>query len=209
MNKAFIVIWFIVLCMIPISARAQWTSVYETGQQNRLGIGAHISHFRINDSDMNINGVPVSYAFDDVMGAGIQMVMKLNDFFAMELSIDKTIESDVQIRINNRKEKIGNISTIPVTLSTKFYIPTDTILKPYLGVGMGYYFNDFENTTNASMSLDDAFGFHYCFGADLWLNRLENTALNFDLKYLKPDTENDSLDWDALNIGLGFTYYFK
>jgi outer membrane protein len=195
--------------MIPISARAQWTSVYETGQQNRLGIGAHISHFRINDSDMNINGVPVSYAFDDVMGAGIQMVMKLNDFFAMELSIDKTIESDVQIRINNRKEKIGNISTIPVTLSTKFYIPTDTILKPYLGVGMGYYFNDFENTTNASMSLDDAFGFHYCFGADLWLNRLENTALNFDLKYLKPDTENDSLDWDALNIGLGFTYYFK
>jgi len=209
MNKAFRVIWFIALCMIPICAWAQWTSVYETGQQNSLGIGAHVSHFRINDSDMNINGVPVSYAFDDVMGAGIQMVMKLNDFFAMELSIDNTMESDVQIRRNNRKEKIGKISTIPVMLSTRFYIPTDTILKPYLGVGMGYYFNDFENSTNAGMSLDDAFGFHYCFGADLWLNRLENTALNFDLKYLKPDTENDSLDWDALNIGLGFTYYFK
>jgi outer membrane protein W len=192
---------FIGMSMIPICAWAQWTSVYETGQQTNLGIGAHVSHFRINDS--------VDYEFDDVLGADLQMIMKLNDFFALELSLASTMESDVHINILNRKEKIGKISTIPAMLSTRLYIPTDTILKPYVGVGMGYYFNHFENNKHAGMSLDDAFGFHYCFGADLWLNRLKNTALNFDFKYLKPDTENDSLDWDALNIGFGLTYYFQ
>jgi len=201
MNKAIRVLLFIGLSMLPICAWAQWTSVYETGQQYNLGIGAHISHFRINDS--------VDYEFDDVLSAGVQMMMQLNDFFALEFAIASTMESDVHVKILNRKDKIGKISTIPVTLSTRIYIPTDTIFKPYLGAGMGYYFNDFENTRHTGMSLDDAFGFHYCFGADLWLNRLENTALNIELKYLKPDTENDSLDWDALNIGFGLTYYFQ
>jgi outer membrane protein len=209
MSKSIRILWFIVLSLIPVSAWAQWTSVYETGQQNSLGIGAHVSHFRINDAKMNINGITVDYEFDDVMGAGVQMMMLLNDFIGLELAIDSIMESDVHMKMNNQKVKVGKISTIPVTLTTRVYIPTDTIFKPYLGVGMGYYFNDFENTKNTGMSLDDAFGFHYCFGADLWLNGLENTALNFDLKYLKPDNENDSLDWDSLNIGIGFIYFFK
>jgi len=202
-------ILYFLLCMIPICAWAQWTSVYETGQHSSLGIGAHVSHFRINDSEMNINGISIDYEFDDVLGAGVQMIMILNDFISLELCIDSIMESDVHINRNNSKNKIGRISTIPVVLSTRFYIPTDTILKPYIGVGMGYYFNDFESINHTGMSLDDSFGFHYCFGADLWLNHLENTALNIDFKYLKPDTESESLDWDALNVGFGLTYYFQ
>jgi len=209
MNKSISEILFFIVISIPISASAQWTSVYETGQRNCLGVGAHVSHFRINDSEMYFNGISVDHKFDDVLGAGLQMIMILNDFFALELAIDHIMESDVHTRGNKGYDKIGKITTIPVTLTTRLYIPTDTILKPYLGAGMGYYFNDFENTKNTGMSLDHAFGFHYCFGVDLWLNSIENTALNFDLKYLKPDTENDSLDWDALTIGFGVTYYFK
>jgi len=209
MNKAIRLLLFIVLSMIPISAWAQWTSVYETGQQNKLGIGAHVSHFRIKNADMIINGVSLDYEFDDVLGAGVQMIMKLNDFFAMELCIDHIMDVDVHMRSTAHQEKIGRISTMPITLSTRFYLPTDTILQPYLGAGIGYYVIDFENINNTGLNLDDAFGFHYCFGADLWLNRLENTALNFDLKYFKPDTESDSLDWDALSISLGLTYYFQ
>ncbi|ETR70009.1 MAG: outer membrane protein [Candidatus Magnetoglobus multicellularis str. Araruama] len=213
MRKTISILCIMCVCVIPVSAWAQWTSVYETGQNNSIGIGAHISHVRINDSDMKQNGLTVNYAFDDVLGFGIQMLMSFNEFLAMELCVDNMMASDIHMKVNNQQAKIGEITTIPVTLSTRFYLPTDTIVKPYLGAGIGYYFNDFEKNNNLSMqggmSLDDAFGFHYCFGADFWINRLENTALNFDIKYLKPDTQNDHLDWDAWNIGFGIMYYFQ
>jgi len=213
MKSVVKIIWFIGFSLLPVCAFAQWTSTYETGHDNRIGIGAHVSHARINDSEMTINGLSVDYEFDDVPGFGINLVMSLNEFLSLEFCIDSMSKSDAHINIADQKTKIGEFSTIPVTFGAKFHLPTDTIFRPYFGMGIGYYFNEFDRADNplmpGSMAIDDAFGFHYSFGTDLWINRVENTAMNFDIKYLKPDTENDSIDWDAWNFGIGITYYFQ
>jgi outer membrane protein len=205
--KPFItVIWLVFFCAVPIHTWAQWTSVYETGQENTFGVGIQLSHLSMNDSKNTMNGVSVDYQYDDVPGFGIHMLYTMNDFFTLAINVDHMMDSDVIVKTANTKVKIGELSTIPLTVSARFHLPTDTIFKPYLGLGFGYYFNDFESSF---VDVDDAFGFHYTFGADIWINRLENTALNIDCKYLKPDTENDSLDWDAWNFGIGLTYFFK
>ncbi|MBF0450458.1 MAG: outer membrane beta-barrel protein [Candidatus Magnetomorum sp.] len=201
-------IWIVSFCILPVCAWAQWTSVYETGQENNFGMGFQVSHSSMNDTTKNMNGVSVDYQFDDVPGVGIHMLYTFNDIFALTVNLDTIMNSSVHIKTAGTKAKIGELSTLPLTLSARFYLPTDTIFKPYLGAGFGYYFNSFDSSVS-DVDIDDAFGFHYTFGADLWINRLENTALNIDIKYLKPDTENDHLDWDAWNIGIGLIYFFK
>ncbi|KPA09165.1 Outer membrane protein, OmpW [Candidatus Magnetomorum sp. HK-1] len=208
------VIWVAALCFFPVFVWAQqWTSVYESGHKNTIGIGFHLSHASINDFEKNLNGVSVDYEFDDVPGYGVQMLYTCNEFLTIAVSLENIMESDVHIHTTGTKSKIGSLSTIPFTLTARLYLPTDTIIKPYIGAGFGYYFNSFDASNNTSVGsgidIDDAFGFHYAFGADLWLNSMENTALNFDIKYLKPDTENDNLDWDAWNIAIGMTYLFN
>jgi len=204
----------VIFCILPVCAYAQqWTSLYESGQNNTIGIGVHISHSRINDFEKNLNGVTLDYLFDDVPGYGIQMLYTCNEFITLEVSLDNIIESDITVRTSGTKSKIGSLSTIPLSLTGRLYLPTDNILKPYIGLGFGYYFNSFDAADNPSVAggfdMDDAFGFHYSFGADLWLNNHENTALNFDIKYLKPDTQNDNIGWDAWNIGIGIVHLFN
>jgi len=208
MKRVIKIIWVVAFCVLPVCAWAQWTSVYEYGQDSSLGMGIQLSHSSLNDSKQTMNGISVNYEFDDVPGYGFHMLYTFNEFFTLVMNVDTISDSDVTVKTANTKIKIGEISTIPLTLTGRFHLPINAMFRPYLGIGFGYYFNDFDSS-NTNVGIDDAFGFHYSFGADLWINRLENTALNIDVKYLKPDTENDSLDWDAWNIGIGLTYFFK
>jgi len=93
-------------------------------------------------------------------------------------------------------------------LTARLHLPTDGNFWPYIGAGVGYYFNDFNKKSSAwlpgdSIDYDDSFSYHVAGGMEFFLGDARNVSLNFDFKYIWSETD---LKLRGPSMGIPGTY---
>jgi len=107
----------------------------------------------------------------------------------------------------------GELRTVPLTATVLVDLGSLTAsIRPYVGVGIGYYINDVDNVgvsadvfgvkfpveefLDMDIDADDAFGWHVCAGVDWFLTN--NIAVNLEASYRWVE-----YDWDIAMRVLG------
>jgi len=198
--------------------------------ENRLGIGARVGYLNYADDSYDEYGATID--FDDGVIFGANATYIINDYFSLELSLSHCKDTDAELGYYGVSTDIGELSMTPLLLTAQYRIPTYFAMNfsPYLGAGLGYYFNDFDPNALAKefadVDIDDSLGWHVNLGADLFLDRAKHVALNFDFKYFWTEadlnvdydftyggtpykfSEKDDIDLDGFIAAIGVSYFF-
>lgn len=134
------------------------------------------------------------------------------------------VQSDLTLSSLGVSVESGKLKQIPLLLVGRLNVPIKNIAVPYIGGGVGYFLNDFDQEDavieaiygrGAEASVDNSFGFLFNCGIDLFVTN--NFAFNFDIKYIwnefdaevnKPGYTKVNLDANMFVIGGGLKYYF-
>lgn len=212
MKKKVVVVFFVVALLLFLG---QVSFAQEAG---KLGIGARVSYVNYSGDDfINPHDERVNIDFDEVAMYGLNITYFFHKYFSTELSVDYA-KGDLWVSGTFRgvatDEIDGEFTQIPVLLTGRFHIPVNNIVSPYVGAGVGYYFNDYDPKDAADKATaDDSFGFHANAGVEFFF--AENYAVNLDLKYVwndvdfqDPDDPTQEISMDTFVAGIGFKYYF-
>ncbi|PQP32964.1 hypothetical protein C6A36_01710, partial [Desulfobacteraceae bacterium SEEP-SAG10] len=95
----------------------------------------------VNFSDDDLYGDDVDPDETPMYGGNITYFV--HSYLSIELSVDY-LETDVDLDTIGGSVDIGDLERIPVLLSLRTHLPINPKVSPYLTVGIGYYFNDFD-----------------------------------------------------------------
>ena len=134
---------------------------------------------------------------DDGTLMSINYTRGINTNLSIELSLG---QADLDVRLGDMPVDLGEFTVKPLQVTAQYRIPSGSSpLSPYVGAGLGYYFNDFDLSDDAKdaialyrinnsdptfdldVDVDDSFGFHIDAGVDFFVN--SNFALNIDARY--------------------------
>lgn len=115
---------------------------------------------------------------------------------------------------------LGNTWVLPPTLLAQYHFFSDTMVSPYVGVGLNYtiFFDESGGPVVDSLSIDDAIGPAFQLGFDLQFPD-SNFVFNADAKYImiSPDAtahaggvkiDSRNFDLNPWVFGFGFGYKF-
>jgi outer membrane protein len=219
MKKKFVALFFVVAAFMLVVSQVSFAQ----DMKGRLGIGARVSYVNFSDDDYTVYGVKVDVEPDESTMYGGNLTYFIQDYLSLELSVDYT-ETDVDLEALGLSGDAGDFESIPVLLSLRAHLSTNTKVSPYLLFGIGYLFNDIDQNdstieyiygSGAKIDVDDSFAFHVGGGVEVFVT--ENVALNLDLKYIFTKVEADvnvagfkdeDIDMDSFVAGLGIKFYF-
>ena len=190
----------------------------------KMGIGLELGYNQISDS--SIPDAPgVDAEFDGAFVFGANADYFFTDYFSLEMFLGYT-ETEVDATGYGTSIDMGEVTQVPWTLTARLHYPNESIVSPYIGVGVGYYFNEFDESSflvNAAapktyeLDMENSFGFHINGGTEVFVN--VNVAFDLDLKYTWNNADFDEnlngvtissgdLDLDAFTATVGVKYYF-
>lgn len=176
-------------------------------EAGKFGLGVRGSYYDI-DTGVVVARDPV---IDSSASYGVNLTYFFSDVFSLELS-GEYAKADVNIATLGGK--VGELTQVPILLTARLHLPIDKTISPYIGVGAGYYFNDFDKTIASSTltGADNSVGYHVTGGIEVFF--MQHCAINLDLKYIwnqadfQRTTGTEKFDLDAFAAGVGFKYYF-
>ncbi len=199
MKKKIITSFFVVTALLLVFSQIGFAQDME----GKFGVGARAAWVNYTHED-----------FDSDFMYGANLTYFVHRYISFELSVDY-IESD----LDSLDITIGELEQVPILLTARTHLSTNPKVNPYLGIGLGYYLNDFDLSDSPSgvkVDPDDTFGFHINAGVEYFVN--EHFALNLDFKYIWNDVDfifKDSgtrwkteFDLDTFYTGVGIKYYF-
>jgi outer membrane protein len=191
-----------------------------------MAVGLRVSYVMIQDDSVELFSTDFDTSYDGAAAFSADFTYFINKSFSLEASIGY-LKTDMDVEAGGDKEGYGTLTQIPILLTARYHIAVNEKVSPYVGVGIGYYYNDMDNAdgsgdffqgapSGVEAFADNAFGFHLNAGAEFFINK--NLALNVDLKYLLSSTdigfdgagydESDSSRLNAFTFGVGIKYYF-
>lgn len=192
----------------------------------KFGIGVRGGFvFSQDDSIIDADdGTKVDIDVDSAFCVGINTTYVMSDILSMELSGDWVFDRDTDFTTPAGSVGGGDLSTIPLLWTLRIHIPVSSGFKPYIGGGVGWYFNSFDqnplwNASNPGVNaeLDDSFAWHANAGLEIFF--ADNVSLNVDGKYIwsKPDLnltapgyfQTYEIDMDGFVVGVGIKFYFQ
>jgi outer membrane protein len=164
----------------------------------RFGLGARIAYVNYDEepNDAAMYGVNLTYFF--------------HRYASFELSVDYT-DADVV----GLSGDAGALEQVPVLLTLRMHFSTNPRVSPYVGGGVGYYFNDFDSDSGSpNIDVDNNFGVHVNGGLEVFIT--DNAAINLDIKYVwqeldvdnKPPGLDEEFKRNQFVAGVGFKVYF-
>lgn len=184
------------------------------GQEGKFGVGARVGYALYQDDKIDNTDVE----FDGTVSFGVDGTYWFSDMFSLELALEYA-KPATDLKGDGEKLDFGDLQQLPILLTVRFHPFSAEGFSPYIGVGAGYYLNDFsaDNAVKAEMGeldVDNNAGFHACLGTEFFLN--DNMALNLEGRYAFDNTkfkadsgdESDSVDLNAITIKGGFKFYF-
>jgi len=107
----------------------------------------------------------------------------------------------------------ATVKQLPPTLSVNYHFPTQTALKPFVGIGVNYTTFMDETSPAGTISLDDSFGLAAHVGADYQIS--DAGALRFDIRWMDIDTDVTlngnpvgTANIDPIVVGLSYVHRF-
>ena len=171
---------------------------------------------------------------DDGTAMSINYTRGINTNLSVELSLGQAV---LDVKPGDIPVDLGEATVMPLQVTAQYRVPSGNIpLSPYVGAGLGYYFNNFDlsddvkdaiafkrltdPTFDVDADIDDSFGFHIDAGVDYFVN--SNFALNLDARYFWSEADatmtttelgvtdkgDDEIDLDSFIIGVGAKYFF-
>jgi len=189
----------------------------------RFSLGARVSYLNYSDDDYTVFGIKVDTEPDDAVMFDVNFSYFFTNYFSAELSAGY-VETDVDLTGAGSSGMAGELQQIPILLTGRFNIPIHNKIVPYLGGGVGYFINDFNQNDSvieliygagAEVDVDNSWGYLINGGVDFLF--MTNLALNFDVKYIwnkieadvdRLGFEKEEFDANMLVIGGGMKYYF-
>jgi len=136
---------------------------------------------------------------DDNTQLGLNFVYFYTNNVAIELLAATPFTHDVTIHdknsvLNVDGAKLAEVTQLPPTLSVLYYFDTESVVKPYLGVGVNYtiFFDEqFEEAPKelglSNIELDSSLGLSLQVGVDYLLT--DNFHINLSARYIDISTE--------------------
>ena len=215
-----ILIAFLVIALTFLS------SIVIASDSTRFGVGVRGGYVFSGDDSITdaTDGTRIDIDVDSSFSVGLNTTYVRNDVLSMELSGDYVFERDTEFTTPGESMKGGELSTIPVLLTLRIHIPVGSGFKPYIGGGVGWYFNSFDqdplwvaSNSGINIDLEDSFAWHANAGIELFFT--DNVALNLDAKYIwsKPDLNMSApgyyqtyeINLDGFVVGIGLKFYFQ
>ncbi|MBU0990878.1 MAG: outer membrane beta-barrel protein [Proteobacteria bacterium] len=196
---------------------------------NRFGVGFRLSGMNIGTTNFETGDAgDLDAKFDNSVTYSLTFTYFLHQRFSVELSAD-SFNSDLEVHHDSNSGVLGEFTQRPFLLTGRMHFRiNERNGNFFLGAGVGYYNNDFDNhnrtgtedffALNLTTDVKDSFGMHLCAGAEYFLSK--HIALNFDVKMIvnqaefkfRPDNSSTSVTRDvsmnASFVGIGFKYYY-
>ena len=210
----------VVMCVAALML-AFCPAVFAAGQEGKLGLGARVGYSVFQGDDFSNNGRQVDVDFDSCPTFGIDGTYWLSDMFSLELAVEY-VTTATDAKTSGKTVDMGDLTQIPILLTFQYHPFTFEGFSPYVGVGAGYYINDFDTsdafkalaTGGKDLEVDSNAGFHACLGTDYFVN--DTMAVNLDVRYAfnstkfktEGSTSEETIDLNAYTVKLGFKYFF-
>lgn len=191
--------------------------------EGKFGVGARAAYVDYSNDHYVVGGARTKVEPDDSGMYGVNLTYFVHRYASFELSAYHT-ETDVELRRLGSSGTAGELTQIPVLLTARMHFSTNPKVNPYIGAGVGYYWNDFDtNRAEAAgiygqpvdLEVDDTYGFHVNAGIEVFV--IDNLAINVDIKHIWTDVElevnipgstDEDLNINAFVTGVGLKYYF-
>ncbi|MBW1701755.1 MAG: OmpW family protein [Deltaproteobacteria bacterium] len=215
-----------ILVSFVVISLTLFSSMVLASDSSRFGIGIRGGFVFSGDDSITdaTDGTMIDIDFDSSFMFGINTTYVMNDVLSMELSADYVLDRDMEFTMPGQSMKGGEVSTIPLLWTLRIHIPTNSGFKPYIGGGVGWYFNGFDqdpvwtaSNPGVNLDLDDGFAWHANAGVELFFT--ENVALNLDAKYIWSTADLKviapgsyqmyEIDLDGFVVGMGLKFYFQ
>ncbi|NQT82245.1 outer membrane beta-barrel protein [bacterium] len=191
-----IALFVIALAVLFPSAAAQQSG----SGASSLAIGARITYANVEDALEDSMGGGTSV--DDEFGYGAMVKFPISQRLWLQFAADAFTFtgdlSELDFSIS------ADLETIPLTGTLLLdLVSRNNTIRPYLGAGIGYYLNDFDDITEsafgfiidlkeyADFDADDGFGWHVCAGLDWFVT--DHLAINLEALYRWVE-----YDWDII-----------
>ncbi|WP_158968360.1 OmpW/AlkL family protein [Chachezhania sediminis] len=175
--------------------QGDWTVGIGLGYVNPKSTNATVGGSKLEVGDNTRPTLTVEYFIRDNLG--------------IELLAAAPFEHDISLGGNN----IGSTKQLPPTVSLNYHFPTQTIFKPFVGVGVNY--TTFWDTQSSlgDLSLDNSWGYALHAGADFQFT--DNDAIRFDVRYIDISTKATlngtyltDVDVDPVVLGVSYVHRF-
>ncbi len=203
-----------VLCAICFFLLAASGSAFSQEVTNTIGIGAGAFYYSPQSEDL----FGANADIDDDLALGLSLTYIVIPNFSMEFAWHY-FKTDVK----GDSFELGELTVMPLMLTGQFRLTPIGPVIPYVGGGVGYYINEFDESSEAKdkaevkdIDIDNSLGLHINAGLDWFLT--DDFALNLDARYIwtEADIEGeeegsnviDEIDFEALTIGSGIKFYF-
>ncbi|MEW5735739.1 MAG: OmpW family outer membrane protein [Thermodesulfobacteriota bacterium] len=186
-----------------------------SAEAGKMGVGLRVGYKTYagdDESDPVVGKIDLD--FDSTVAYGANFTWFFVDDFAAELAVEYA-KSTMTVKGGGQSVDIGDVSQLPILLTLRYQPTLAECWMPYVGIGGGYFINDFsenENSRGANVELEDKFGFLVNVGCEYLIDG--SNAIGLDLRYCWDSTKDkntvnsESIDLNALNISLGYKYYF-
>ena len=173
--------------------------------------------------EFTLYNVIVNAEADTTVAFGLNSTYYFNNHSSLEYSLDY-VRTDVKLEALGYSFNMGELTQIPLLLTLRLHPSTNATVRPYFGVGVGYYLNSFStNSYNAALiygagakfDVESSFGFHVNGGVEFFI--AENYSFNVDLKYLLNKADcgvsvsgytREEMELNSVVVGVGLKYYF-
>jgi len=194
----------------------------------KFAVGARAGGNFYKDGGMDVSWVgfgnigKVDYENKTAFMYGVNGTVQFNDYFSIELGVDRINSTQSDFKIGAASYKAGEITQTPITMTARLHYPVG-IFSPYIGAGAGYYFRSYDKDNAfwnpaVTVDIDNGWGYHVNTGTEIFLTPSRNLALNLDFKYVwtKADLKatngatslTGSMDLNSFVAGIGIKYYF-
>ena len=158
--------------------------------EGKLGVGARVGFVDYSDDDQTFSGVEIELESDDAWMYEVNLTYFVQEYFSLELGAGYTETDEYLYSSLGMSGSAGDMEQIPVLLTARVHFSTNHEVTPYLGAGIGYYFNDFDsNSSSPDIDVDDSFGFHVNGGLEVFIT--DYVAINVDIKYVWNEVDVD------------------
>lgn len=206
-----------------INGTSSSNSPYQMNLAGRSAFGVRVSYVNYSDDSYVLYPLIIDTTLDDAPMFGVNFSFFPSDYFSIEFSADY-VQSDLSLSSLGLSFESGKLKQIPLLLVGRLHAPIKNIALPYLGGGVGYFINDFDQEDNiiqaiygsgAKVSVDNSVGFLINGGVDFFIT--QNFAFNVDIKYIwnkidakvnKLGYSEEDFDADMFVIGGGLKLYF-
>ena len=219
MKKRFLTTISIIICLFFLNTPGV------AQEKKKFAFGIRGADLRIGTAAIgDVNG-----NFDEAAVIDAHIIYFFKNKYSLELSAT-TVKTGMAVEVNSTSGAFGDITQIPIMLTGSYHLPINKGNgRFYLGAGVGYFLNDFDNITrnetadffalNIKADVENSVGGHFTVGSEFFF--FKHWALNLDLKgifnkaefTLTPtggsDPETRDMALNAFVIGLGIRYYFK